>query len=121
MAHILRQEGAIEEAEVYYRLSIVGWQELGHRSAVAHQLECLAYIAIEKGEFTHAAALLGAAGETRERLDALSEDPQEISDLARAMEQLAEAMGEEGRDKAIAEGRLISLDGAVQLALDASS
>ena len=117
MAHLLRREKHFEEAEAFYRQSIVGWQELGHRSAVAHQLECLAYIAIEKGEFTHAAALLGAAGETRERLDAHSKDPQEIEELALAMERLAEAMGEEELDKVLAEGKLMNLDEAVQIAL----
>jgi predicted ATPase len=120
MAHLLRRENHFEEAETFYRQSIIGWQELGHKAAVAHQLECLAFIAIEKGENNHAAMLLGAAAEARQRQDALSQDPREISELARAMEQLAGVMGEKGRDKAIADGRLISLDDAVQLALDAS-
>lgn len=117
MAHLLRRERQFEEAEAFYRESIAGWQEVGHRSAVAHQLECLAYIAIARGEYERAARLLGAAGATRERLDARSEDPQEIAELAEAMEQLREAMGREQRDKAIAEGRLIGLDDAVQIAL----
>jgi predicted ATPase/class 3 adenylate cyclase len=117
MAHILRQEGNLEEAEFYYRQSIAGWQELGHRSAVAHQIECLAYIAIARGQHEHAAKLLGAAENARRELNALSEDPQEIQDLALAMEQLAKAMGRKERDKVMAEGSLISLDSAVEIAL----
>jgi predicted ATPase/class 3 adenylate cyclase len=117
MAHLLREEGNLEEAEIHYRQSIVGWQELGHRSAVAHQLECFAYMAIAKGRYEHAARLLGTAKETREQLNALSEDPQEIEELAQAMEQLAGAMGEDERDKALAVGSLIDLDEAVQIAL----
>ncbi len=121
MAHLYRREGQFEEAQAFYSLSIAGWQELGHRSAVAHQLESLAYIAIAKGDFGRAARLLGTAGKTRERLDALSEDPQEISELARAMEQLAEAMGEQERDRAMAEGSLMELDSAVEIALGKGS
>lgn len=121
MGHILRRKGSFDEAEAYYRQTIIAWQELGHGPAVAHQLECFAYIAIARGGYEHAARLLGAATEAREQMDALSTDPREIEDLARAIAQLAEAMGEEQRDKVMAEGRLISLDDAVQVALNEKS
>ncbi len=120
LAHLLRREGDLEGAEAYYRETIVIWQEQGHRSAIAHQLECFAFIAIARGQHEHAARLLGAATETRKRLDAVSIDPQEVAELAGAMDQLAEAMGEDERDKVIAEGRNISLDDAVMLALNES-
>jgi predicted ATPase/class 3 adenylate cyclase len=118
MAHLLREEGNLEEAAIYYRQSIIGWQELGHRTAVAHQLECFAFIAIARGHYAQAARLLGTARETRQQLNALSEDPQEIEELALAMEQLAEAMGEEERDKAMAAGKLIDEDSAVEICLN---
>jgi hypothetical protein len=121
LAHIYRREADLGASEQLYRLSIVGWRELGRLPAVAHQIECFAYIALERGRHRHAAELLGAAAIARERLDAISGDPQEIEELAEAMDRLAEAMGEEERDKVLAEGRLISLDDAVQLALDSSS
>ena len=117
LAHILREEGNLEEAEAYYRKSIVGWQELGHRPAVVHQIECLAYIAIARGQHLVAAQLLGAAGKARHELDALSEDPLEIKELALAMEQLNEAMGSELREQAMLEGSLMNLDEAVELAV----
>jgi non-specific serine/threonine protein kinase len=117
LAHIYREEGNLDEAESYYRQSIVGWQELGHRPAVAHQIECLAYIAIGRGQHEHAARLLGAAGRARRELNSLSEDPQEIRDLALAMEQLGDALGEKERDLAMAEGAKMSLDDAVTVAL----
>ena len=121
LAHMARREGKLAEAEASYRKTIIGFQEQGNLIAVAHQLESLAFIAIARGQYARAARLLGTATETREQLKAVSTDPREIAELAQAMEQLAEAMGEEERDKALAEGRLKSLDGAVQLALDASS
>jgi tetratricopeptide (TPR) repeat protein len=117
LAHTLRAAGDFEEAEAYYRQSIIGWQELGHLSAVAHQIECFAFIAIVRGEHEHAAKLLGAAGRGRQELNAPSVDPNEIADLTLAMEQLAEAIGEEQREELLAEGRLMSLDDAVKVAL----
>jgi predicted ATPase/class 3 adenylate cyclase len=117
LAHILRREGDIAEAEALYRQSIVGWQEMGQRPAVAHQLECFAIIAISRGNYEHAAKLLGAARSIREQLNATSNDPREIAELALALDQLNEGMGEEERDRAMEEGRLMNLDEAVQVAL----
>jgi non-specific serine/threonine protein kinase len=121
LGHITRAAGDFEEAEGYYRQSIIGWQELGHLPAVAHQIECFAYIALERGQHEHAARLLGAAGNAREQSHMLSTAPHEIAELGQAMERLAEAMGEEERDKALAEGRLMDLDDAVAVALDEKS
>jgi tetratricopeptide (TPR) repeat protein len=45
MAHAARQLGNFEEALALYRETIQEWQEIGHRGAVAHQLECFAFIA----------------------------------------------------------------------------
>ncbi len=117
LAHLLRREGYIEEAEFYYRQSIVRWQEQGQPPAVAHQLECLAYIDIDRGHFDRAARLLGAARSERQKMNAFSEAPQEIQELALAMEQLVNALGKEQLDKVMADGSLITLDDAVQLAL----
>ena len=84
---------------------------------MAHQLESFAFIAIAREQHEHAAKLLGAASEARQKLNSLSEDPQEIAELARAMEQLTAAIGEGDRDKVMDEGRKMSLDEAVVLAL----
>ncbi len=51
-------------------------------------------------------------------MNAQSEDPQDIQELAAAMEQLAKAMGESKRDRTMAEGRLMNLDDAVQATLN---
>jgi tetratricopeptide (TPR) repeat protein len=121
LAHLLRRQGEYREAETYYRQSIIGWQELGQLPAVAHQIECLAYIAIAYGDHERAAKLLGAARSSREQLNALSDDPLEIEELALAMDQIAEAMGKEERDRAMAEGSLMNLDDAVQIAVNVNS
>ena len=118
LAHIARAAGECEEAETYYRQSIAGWQELGHLPAVAHQVECFAYIALERDQYEHAARLLGAAGNAREQSNMLSTAPPEIAELHQAMKRLAEAMGEEARDKVLVAGRQMSLDDAVTIALN---
>jgi non-specific serine/threonine protein kinase len=117
LGHVARQMGDFELAEGYYRQSIVGWQELGHLAAVAHQVECFAYISLERGQYERAARLLGAAGYAREKADMLSSIPHEIADLDQAMKRLDEGMGEEERDRAVAAGRRISLDDAVTIAV----
>ena len=47
-------------------------------------------------------------------------DPHEVADMTQAMVQLAAAMGEVEREKVMAEGSLISLDDAVQVALSSA-
>ena len=39
LAHIDRHEGQLDKAEAAYRETILQWKRLGHRAAVAHQLE----------------------------------------------------------------------------------
>jgi tetratricopeptide (TPR) repeat protein len=118
MAHMHRSQGRVPEAEAFYRQTILSWQEQGHQTAVAHQIECFAYMAIDDGSYSRAARLLGAAGAARTRLNEPSTNPQEIDEHERAMEQLAVAMGEAELDKVLASGALMSLDEAVIFALE---
>jgi predicted ATPase/class 3 adenylate cyclase len=118
LAHIYRNEGRLNEALTLYHQTILAWQEQGHQSAVAHQLECFAYISIEEQRYEHAAPLLGAAQKARERLNAHSTDLQEIDELARAMSQLEVEMGTSEMERMIKKGALMSLDEAVAFALE---
>jgi len=117
VAHILRREGDLEGALRLYRETIQKWQEEGSIPALAHQLECFAYIAIARGQPKPAARLLGRAQATREAQNAPSTDPVEIAELEQALEQLAEAMSAAERDRAMASGKRMSLDDAVLFAL----
>ena len=87
---------------------------------MAHQVECFAYIALAGGQYERSARLLGAAGKAREEMNSLSTAKHEIDELEQAMERLAEAMGVEERERVVAAGRLMSLDDAVTLALEAT-
>jgi tetratricopeptide (TPR) repeat protein len=117
LAHLYRRTGKFQEARQLYRETIKGWQEEGSLPAVAHQLECFGYMAITNGDHEHAARLLGRANATREKLNAHSTDPLEVSEMEQAMMQLASAMGEVERDRVMVEGAKLNLDEAVALAL----
>jgi predicted ATPase len=65
-AHRLRQEGLLAEAAEIYRRTLPQWQELGHRAAVANQLECMAFIYRVWDNPKAALTLLGAAERLRE-------------------------------------------------------
>ena len=113
----MRRQGDLAEAEAHYRRNLVAWQEQGHLPAVAHSVECLAFLAIAGGRHGHAARLLGAATEARELHSSVSTNPVEIAERSQALEQLAAALGEAERDRLMAEGRRLSLEDAVLLAL----
>ena len=70
MAHALRRGGRMDEAHALYRKTIGGWVHLGHRGAVANQLENIAYIAVARGQAERAARLLAAAEAIREAANA---------------------------------------------------
>lgn len=61
LAHKLRQHGLYPESLTIYRETIHLWYAIGHLAAVAHELECFAFIAGEQGQSPRATTLLGAA------------------------------------------------------------
>jgi predicted ATPase/class 3 adenylate cyclase len=117
LAHLYRQEGRSDEAMDIYRQTILSWQEQGHQAAVAHQLECFAYLAIRRENYEFAAQLLGAAEKARERTNSPSTDLQEIAEKEQALRQFEVAIGMHALDRLIQKGRFMSLDEAVVFAL----
>ena len=76
-----------------YRESIVEWKRIGHRAAIAHQLECFASIAKIEEQGQRAARLFGAAEALREKIDIPMTDMEhveyerEISELKAGMDE----------------------------------
>ena len=66
MAHVARQIGNYQEALALYRETLPDWQKMGHRGAVAHQLECFAFIAKAQEQGERAVKLMSAAEALRE-------------------------------------------------------
>jgi hypothetical protein len=113
LAHSLRRHGDYESARVLYLETIQDWRQQGHRGAVAHQLECLAFIANAQGQGSRAARLLGAAESLREA----SHSPMIPYERAE-YEQSVAALRGQASESDWAEGRALTLDQAVAFALE---
>jgi predicted ATPase/class 3 adenylate cyclase len=115
LAHVLRRDGRLDEAEAEYRRTIQGWQESGNRGAVANQLECFGFIAVARREGTRAARLLGAAEALREAAGAPM-TPFEREEYERAIAGLRAELDAEALGAAWAEGRRMTADEAAAFA-----
>lgn len=118
LAHTLRRGGEIDEAEALYRETLHGWQHAGNRGAIAHQLECLGFLATAREDFLRAARLLAAAEAIREVAEAVMVGT-ERAEYDAAIGQLRGALDATALDSAWAEGRRLTTDEAVALALSA--
>ena len=118
LAHALRRGGRLEAAEAVYRETIGEWVRLGHRGAVANQLENVAYVAIEQEMNDRAARLLGAAAAIREA-SAAQMAFDEVPELEGFVERLRAAMAPAAFDAAWAVGRALTMAEAVALVTSA--
>ncbi len=115
LAHALRRGGRFDEAIAVYRETIGGWIHLGHRGAVANQLENVGYLAIDQDRPDRAARLLAAAEAIREAADspmAFDEEPELHAFVAR----LRTMLPSDAFDAAWRDGRAMSISAAVALA-----
>ena len=118
LAHALRLNGAIDEAVGVYRETLHGWQHAGNRGAIANQLESVAFLALTRGDHLKAARLLAAAEATREAAEAPML-PYERGEYEAAVATVRERLDPAAIETAWADGRRLSTDEAVALALDA--
>lgn len=116
MAHVARQIGNYQEALALYRETLPDWQKMGHRGAVAHQLECFAFIAKTQEQGERAVKLLGAAQALREASNSPM-TPQERIEYDNEIASLRAGMNEQDFSALWAEGRSMSMEQAVELAL----
>jgi hypothetical protein len=116
MAHVARQIGNYEEALALYRETLPDWQKIGHRGAVAHQLECMAFIAKAREQGERAVRLMGAAEALRQASNS-PRTPQERIEHERELASLRAGMDEKTFDLLWAEGGAMSMDQAIDLAM----
>jgi len=116
LAHALRRSGLIDEAEAVYRETLHAWQHAGNRGATANQLESFAFIAVGKEEATRAARLFGAAEAIREAAEAPML-PYERAEYDVAVARLRDLADASSIDSAWSDGRRLTPDEAVALAL----
>ena len=106
----------MDEADAEYRRTIRGWQRTGNRGAVANQLESLAFTAHAKGDAARATRLLGAAEALREQSgDAMT--PSERVEYEAEVERLQDTLNRQPFDAAWADGRSLTAEAAVGLAI----
>jgi predicted ATPase/class 3 adenylate cyclase len=114
--HMERYEGNLDQAEQAYLKTIRVWQKIGHPSAVANQLECLAFIAIAHGQVERAAKLGGAAEALREKVN-IPMSPFERIEYDRQISELRAVTDEKAFSNLWLEGRALTMEQAVQFAL----
>ncbi|HUH97362.1 MAG TPA: AAA family ATPase, partial [Anaerolineales bacterium] len=117
LAHIERYEGHYPQAKAMYRETIVEWKRIGHRAAIAHQLECFASIAKLEEQGPRAARLFGAAEALREKID-IPMTAMERVEYEREIAALKAGMDEKSFASAWAEGRTLTMEQAIDLALE---
>jgi tetratricopeptide (TPR) repeat protein len=117
IGHVYRKQGHYPEALTVYRQTIHAWQELGQYAAVAHELECFAFIAGACGQHDRAARLLGAAEALRQSINS-SMTPMERREYDQAVAQLRAQMDEASLETAWQQGRLLTMEAAIQFALE---
>jgi predicted ATPase/class 3 adenylate cyclase len=116
-AHMLRKLGENEQARRIYSKTIPFFSETTG-GATAHQLECFAFLDLEDREYERAARLLGAAQAIRSRNEGFRRFPKEQDEFDAARERLAREMGQVEFDRAFEEGGRLTVNEAVDLAVE---
>jgi hypothetical protein len=114
--HVLRKLGRLQEAAVVYCETIRGFAEMGHRPAVAHELESLAFLSLAQGQPGCSARLLGAAEALRERLESgmLATERAEYDEVVAT---LRDQLDEQELASAWTEGRVMTMEQAIEIAV----
>lgn len=120
LAHIDRYEGQLEKAEAVYRETIVEWKRLGHRAAIAHQLECFAEIALRRQHYVRAARLFGAAAALREKIGISMTAPEKI-EYEKEISSLQSSLEPAAFRTTWTDGQGLNMDEAIQSALESQA
>ena len=116
MAHVARQLGNFDEALSLYRETLRDWQKIGHRGAVAHQLECFGFIAKAQEQGERAVKLMSAAEALRETSKS-PRTPQERVEYEAEVTSLRTGMDEKTFVSLWEEGRAMTMEQAIEYAL----
>jgi predicted ATPase/class 3 adenylate cyclase len=117
LGHIARHTGDTNRAKEIYTETLRSWQDLGHRAAVAHQLECFGYLALHDEEPQRTTRLFGAAEALRERIQAPMTDYERV-EYDQAVARVCAMLAETDFNSLWVEGRAMTMEQAVELALD---
>jgi predicted ATPase/class 3 adenylate cyclase len=115
-AHLERRCGDLITALMLYRQCLPIWREVGHKSAAAHEFECVAFIARAHGQPEKAARLLGAAQAQREAINSAM-NPYEKIEYDIEVGALKNDLSAASLEVAWAVGRQMDIDQAIALAI----
>lgn len=110
------QEGRLTEAATLFEEAVIVLQELGSRLHLMASLEGLAWYAGEIGNWEHATRLWAAAAAAHELLS-MPHTPQDAREVAERVDSIRTALPPVVFAKAWTEGAQLSLEEAIQLAL----
>ena len=116
LGHVARLTGKLNDAKNIYHETLRGWQNMGHRGAIANQLECYAFIAIVEEEPKRAALLLGGAESFREKIQTQMTDHEQI-EYGEFTIRLHTMLPETEFQSCWAQGRSMTMEQAIELAL----
>lgn len=116
LGHVARTLGNMKDAKDLYRQSLTRFQDQGHRPAIAHQLECFAFIAIREEELERAVKLFGAAEALRERINTQMQDL-EYMEYDNAVIRLRSLLDDGEFESHWAQGRALNMEQAIEFAL----
>jgi hypothetical protein len=117
LGHLERHMGNLVQARLIYQDTLKGWQDLGNRSAVAHELECFGFLAIHDEEPHRAIKLFGAAEALRERIQAPMTDYERV-EYDQKVAQLRSLLAPVEFRALWAAGRAMSMEQAIEFALE---
>ena len=117
LGHIARYTGDLAGAKSIYRETIQGWQDIGNRGAIAHEMESFAAIAIIEEEPQRALKLFGAAEALRERSNSPMTDFERV-EYHQMVAQVRSLLNETDADLLWAEGKSMTMEQAIQLVLE---
>jgi predicted ATPase/class 3 adenylate cyclase len=117
MGHIARHTGDLQQAKQIYRETVVGWNDLGQRAAVAHEVECFAFIAIAEEEPQRAVKLFGAAEALREKAQSPMTDHERL-EYDQAVAQVLALLNPSDVNGLWADGRAMTIEQAIAYALE---
>jgi tetratricopeptide (TPR) repeat protein len=115
LAHVLRENGELDEPLSIYRDLLPKWKDLGHRAAVAHELECIAYLIRKKDAPLRAVKILGAADSLRRMIES-SPTPVELAEYEKEISDLRAKVSGPDFERLWTEGQNLSMDEAIALA-----
>jgi predicted ATPase/class 3 adenylate cyclase len=116
LAHLERQFGHHQQALERYRETIVGFHDVGQLGAVAHQLECFGFLAIEDDQNERALKLFAAADGLREKVASpMTSDEQTYFD--EQIKVLRQKLDAHQFDRIWTNGRALTMEQALDFAV----